>query len=82
VVCLGDNSDDEHSETDVQDIDVSQAARNFSCQLIMSIRKGAGAAKWVGSVGMNGPVGMMDSMKEQVKEALVGHMGDTDDEDG
>jgi hypothetical protein len=81
VVCLGANSDNKHPETDVQDINVSQAARNFSHQLMMSIRKGAGAVERVGGAGMNGPVGMTDSMKERAKEALVGRTGDTDDED-
>jgi hypothetical protein len=45
----------------------------------MSTRKKAGAPEQVAGAGA--AVGMTDSMKERVKEALSGRTGETDDED-
>ena len=45
----------------------------------MSVRKRAGASNLDGRGGSG--AGMTMSMKEQIKEALSGHTGKTDDED-
>jgi hypothetical protein len=48
--------------------------------LIMRIRKRAGVSNLVDSNSGSG-AGMTALMKEQAKEALAGHTGETDDKD-
>jgi len=81
VVCPGANSDNKHPETDVQDIDVSLIFSIFtSYLLIKSTRRKAGTLH-LGDGLVGSTVGMSMSMKEQAKQALTGHTGETDDED-
>jgi hypothetical protein len=79
VVCPGADSDNEHLEADVQNVDVSLATYNFTFLLITSIRKKAGALDQVDSRSSGG--GMTPSMKKRAKDALAGRTGETDDED-
>ena len=52
---------------------------DFTCPLITSIRKKAGASEQADSRGA--VTGMSELMKERAKEALMGRTGETDDED-
>jgi hypothetical protein len=78
VVLSGADGDNKHPEADVQDLDVCHAVFDFTCLLITSIRKKAGASE---QDDRGAATGMTESMKERAKEALVGRTGETDDED-
>lgn len=78
MVLSGADGDDKHPEANVQDLDVCRTVFDFTCLLITSIRKKAGASE---QDGRGVATGMTESMKERAKEALVGRTGETDDED-